>query len=72
MALRSKKGYNYIMVKAIDKDVVENIVLKNNVIERSCSDVRYAPMWVKLVITWAGSILVGALLVAIANSVIKK
>jgi len=60
------------MKNSIETKDVENIVLKNNVSERVISDVKYAPMWVKLVMIWAGTIFGGAILLALANLVIKK
>lgn len=58
------------MTETIEEKDLENAILKNNVAERSCSDSRYAPMWVKKVLIWAGSIFGGAILLALANLVI--
>ena len=55
----------------MEKDKIENIVLKNNVLERTVSDAKYAPMWVKVVLVWVGSIFGGAILLALSRVVIK-
>lgn len=50
---------------------VENLILKNNIKERDCSNSLYAEKWVQKVIIWAGTIFGGAVILAFARLILK-
>jgi hypothetical protein len=54
------------------KELQEQIDLDQKFKDHTASnDLRYAPMWVKVILVWAGTIFGGAILLALARTIIK-
>lgn len=51
---------------------IENAVMTSNKEERKISDLKYAPMWVKVVLVWGGGIIGLAVINAFMNLILVK